>query len=918
VYGPLCYVATQYTAASTSIESCSREDNVRPGEFASYTALCGDDGYADVTIHVYDASFSVTDVATIPDLCSPVVSSGRTVSHTFQLLCVPDSDPCFDREKQECLDVTDGVLVEEDYENGQALDWIFGSEDSSDSFSKFLGRLGGSRPEVARAFTVPTDADLISLEFNFYEIDNWQPEDKLFVRVGNSYMDLGNFEGASSGYFGDIAFSIESSPSAPGNLGFNGVYQDQMHKINLVIPKSWYPLGRLTIGFKVATTQCLECASAGIDNFKIAVICEAPTGNPTLGTQADSLTSSPTFNPTSSPTDKPSIEPTEIVRAPSVDSASDNVCIYESATLISYIGSQNYSSLPFEIISTQADTVTFSVSQVWVDGTVCAVATEYPTSETDSTCQREINQRTGEIGTYTAFCNADGIANIKVYVHDATFAVNDDARWPAYCSPVEDPPIHQIMYEFELSCVPIDQNCVPQAEAIDCGDGFDKVILDENFEDPSDGQSENWHHNWEGAATEHSSGLTSFLGRLGKDKVEIARTLVVPPSAESLLIEFDFLEIDQWESSDKVYFRMQGFYLSFGSFSMTRNEAAISGYYFSSRPEEERVAVAVWRQTNQAQLGFSSSYTDQKHRVKMVIPKFYFPSGRLVVGFSTRMSYPIDNESAGFDNIKATIICGNADCKDGNDIAVSYEDFENPGETDTWTGGLESFAFDSTILGRLGRENSGTYKRFPVPTVASSLDLSFDWYNTDNFDSSVDKFFIGVQDIEQELVLTGASGSASNSGVSYTFQQDGSNSQIYNVGVNIPKSLYSNGELLVSFRVETSDTATKIGIDNVSIIGLCPNSEARNLEELATKKEDQLPSSKPKWGADDGSYYCLAKDFPCEDDKDKVQVCHYSSKGGYHTFCVPEADSEVLRFYSHDYCGPCVGGYGEINDVDKF
>jgi hypothetical protein len=27
-------------------------------------------------------------------------------------------------------------------------------------------------------------------------------------------------------------------------------------------------------------------------------------------------------------------------------------------------------------------------------------------------------------------------------------------------------------------------------------------------------------------------------------------------------------------------------------------------------------------------------------------------------------------------------------------------------------------------------------------------------------------------------------------------------------------------------------------------------------------------------------------------------MCHYSTRRGYQTFCIPEADSEILRFYS--------------------
>ena len=55
------------------------------------------------------------------------------------------------------------------------------------------------------------------------------------------------------------------------------------------------------------------------------------------------------------------------------------------------------------------------------------------------------------------------------------------------------------------------------------------------------------------------------------------------------------------------------------------------------------------------------------------------------------------------------------------------------------------------------------------------------------------------------------------------------------------------------------------------------------------------------------TYYCLARDFPCEGGADFVHVCHFSARLGYQTFCIPEADSEVLRFYTKDYCGPCVG-----------
>jgi len=58
---------------------------------------------------------------------------------------------------------------------------------------------------------------------------------------------------------------------------------------------------------------------------------------------------------------------------------------------------------------------------------------------------------------------------------------------------------------------------------------------------------------------------------------------------------------------------------------------------------------------------------------------------------------------------------------------------------------------------------------------------------------------------------------------------------------------------------------------------------------------------------DNEDHFCVVEDYPCGPNNDKVHVCHYSSRDGYKTFCVPEADSDALRFYPKDYCGACVG-----------
>jgi len=56
-------------------------------------------------------------------------------------------------------------------------------------------------------------------------------------------------------------------------------------------------------------------------------------------------------------------------------------------------------------------------------------------------------------------------------------------------------------------------------------------------------------------------------------------------------------------------------------------------------------------------------------------------------------------------------------------------------------------------------------------------------------------------------------------------------------------------------------------------------------------------------------HFCVVEDYPCGPSNDMVYACHYSARDGYKTFCVPEPDSDALRYYPKDYCGPCVGGY---------
>jgi hypothetical protein len=245
------------------------------------------------------------------------------------------------------------------------------------------------------------------------------------------------------------------------------------------------------------------------------------------------------------------------------------------------------------------------------------------------------------------------------------------------------------------------------------------------------------------------------------------------------------------------------------------------------------------------------------------------------------------------------------------------DDFESGGAL-TWVSGLE--ATDSgftTFLGRLGRENPDTSKTFIVPKMADKITVNFDFYSIDGHDSD-DKVFVGVQDtyldlnlfagspgtttvLYNDIVVTIVERRAYNAGFSSDIDEK------FSIEIEIPKEWYGDGELEIGFRVDMTNSIVVNGggIDNFAIEADCGGRRA--------VEEKNPPGREPSADAEDGSFYCTSEDFPCEDGS-KTQVCHYSSRKGYQTFCVPEADSEILRFYANDYCGPCVGGYGGVDD----
>jgi len=89
------------------------------------------------------------------------------------------------------------------------------------------------------------------------------------------------------------------------------------------------------------------------------------------------------------------------------------------------------------------------------------------------------------------------------------------------------------------------------------------------------------------------------------------------------------------------------------------------------------------------------------------------------------------------------------------------------------------------------------------------------------------------------------------------------------------------------------------------------NANASIAQGFITAEMMAAPIEPSKDEFEDDAPYCVHEDFPCQGDEEyMVHVCYYSSHSDYQTFCIPEIDSDVLRFNKNHHCGPCKGWNG--------
>jgi hypothetical protein len=855
----VCLIATDYVSAKDSAPTCDPRDNVPAGEFAMYTAKCVN-GYAVISMFVQDSIFPASaSVPSIPARCSPIASSQpNTISYKVTIPCVIDSQDCVAYEPASCA-------------SGGALAVISEGEVAENDSSWLHGAAG-----LTKTFNVPSNSDKLTVTFTLRELTDVPT---LMVRVQDHYLRLGSFaknaiQPSKSGYMGDIAASLVGTSLTDND-------------VTLVIKSSWYTGGRLSLGFPAGVELVHLAISADCSPASVTPQGLSAPASPGMirsqdwtypGFPARKLASSavPAFS------DVRNLKGTVTCKGLAESANKPRIAMSESGIVYYVVQDQD----KLTTLKLQHGEWSYLGGNRYVKYDVSRLAS----GSVDVKVQASVDYQNFDI-------QARG-SEVCILWSDASKLANagvpNAVRTPlVYCYTETSKKWTEIGFgrrigmEAEVGgdvelLLPSGSNCPG------LGSYYYAIVGSAGAAHLNtasvQGRSVVWYYN----SLEAEAGWRPLGG-------DSTRAAVIPGSSKDAQLAIP----------------------SQGAFKCTPHAvvADVDGSY---------------ENTNKNHLVFSRF---QPGAASATDPQGYI-GGQWVplASLATATSYP-NNSPA--NTIKASV----------NDFVFTDSGIPAVGWVD---GANNNFAYLSVwksyptaaASARNGFEIAGRDmgKNGSIPPVYSSTILDKPAYNIPEgmtIDAHRDAVFVAITDNG----VAGSSNAGKKVHISYINLASTSDAKSavwteYETNMNqlLPQSqdtascsdsltrntngdaqnhlkIAPNGDIYVA-HIIAKETGAKT-IASLAKNGL-PSGLAAGTTRARRDEEALEMSAEPEVASGDGSYYCSAVDFPC-DSQGMVHVCHYSARLGYQTFCIPEADSEVLRFYKNDYCGPCVGGYGGIN-----
>ena len=528
----------------------------------------------------------------------------------------------------------------EDFQSGSTAGWTNGKLGTDPGFGNFLGRYGleDGNNFPSKTFTVPADARYVKLQFDFLEIDSWDSDqgDYLAVVVGSQTVNLGTFyhytnEDGRAGGVNGISFVIRSK-APPGHIGFNSSYMDQIHQVTLEIPSIYVGANdQLTIAFHFSLNEPTSNESAGFDNIEL--IAKYGSQIFSLETFEDGLTT----GWTNGKTETGSGMTTFLGRYGLEDGTK-----YPSRTYTVPAGAKEV-VFKFDFLEIDSwDAFEGDTLSVVLNGVHEVDLGLFDVHQTEGGRFGTQNNVDYSLQTIASPGNLDfhsfwweQIHRVVLFVPDEYFAANG-----------------KLTVEFRMTMSEPRSNESAGFDNIMVKAVYDTKLL--SFENFETGQAVGWTN---AKINSDVPALTTFLGRYGKeDGANFPRkTFTVPQDAKEAILQFHFYEIDSWDAShgDSLSIVLDGNLVDLGNFD-THSTSTKQGIFGSGLVYR---TFSLGPPTN---LGFSTEYNDERHLVDVTIPSSYFAAdGLLEVELRATLSEGIENESAGFDNIRLSV---NYDC----------------------------------------------------------------------------------------------------------------------------------------------------------------------------------------------------------------------------------------------------------------
>jgi len=356
------------------------------------------------------------------------------------------------------------VVSFEDFEDSSSslAGWVNGKLAFDTGFTQFLGQYDSSDEDSSedpvKYYFVPKDATYLTVEFDFYEIDNWADPDCIYVYIAAQTLGLGFFtegadDGGKTGTAGTITWTSESQ-GPPAHIGFSSSHKDQIHHVTATVPPPNFDDGLLRLSFGTRVEGSGK--SAGYDNIKITVhrdcgsrVLLQPPQEAIVAKEEETLKEE-TLKEGAVNTDCEEDSEGEDLRRVDVDKC---------------IAPDRFD--PIEILSQDTDTVTFSVTQVWKgcdfgsffqSRKLSWLATDYVASDGELTCSKFNGLECGEKTTLTAVCQ-DGETIVDLFTYDGdgrVFGQSDDAPIviPMACGGDDGDATKMCHYRYVVKCAP--------------------------------------------------------------------------------------------------------------------------------------------------------------------------------------------------------------------------------------------------------------------------------------------------------------------------------------------------------------------------------------------------------------------------------------------------------------------------------